>query len=305
MRISGGGDWHPPWPHRRRRTGRHNGLPRAALDRLALSQWEVVMLRLGGAASPTYISVFRGLQAHFRRHGIELDWMLYSDYDALVEAFVKREIDLAWNAPLAYVKIKRRLQDPCQVVAMRDVDVNFTTHFITHASSGITTIQDLKGKRLALGSRGSMQAGLLPYYFLQQLGLDPTHDLAVCSFYDERQVSADWDERDVVERVARQEYDAGAVSRRTIEVLQAKGIVAPDGVRIIWSGPGYSHCCFTAHSDMDPVLVQKITEAFVAIDARDPAGKAVLEGEACKAFVPGIITGWETLEKAAEEASIL
>jgi phosphonate transport system substrate-binding protein len=263
------------------------------------------MVRLGGAASPTYISVFRGLQAHFRRHGIELDWVLYADYDALVEAFVKREIDLAWNAPLAYVKIKRRLQDPCQVVAMRDVDVNFTTHFITHASSAITTVQDLKGKRVALGSRGSMQAGLLPYYFLQQLGLDSAHDLAVCSFYEERQGSADRDERDVVERVGRQEYDAGAVSRRTIEVLRAEGTVAPDGLRIIWSSPGYSHCCFTAHSDMDPVLAQKITQAFVTIDGQDPAGKAVLEGEACNAFVPGITTGWETLEKAAEQASIL
>ena len=60
----------------------------------------------------------------------------------------------------------------------------------------------------------------------------------------------------------------------------------------------------TAH-DMDPVLVQKITQAFVAVDARDPAGKAVLEGEACKAFVPGITTAWETLEKGAEQASIL
>ena len=175
------------------------------------------MVRLGGAASPTYISVFRGLQAHFRRHGIELDWVLYADYDALVEAFVKREIDLAWNAPLAYVKIKRRLQDPCQVVAMRDVDVNVTTHFITHPGSGISTVQDLKGKRLALGSRGSVQAGLLPYYFLQQLGLSPAHDLAFCSFYDEREASADWDERNVVERVGRQEYDAGAVSQRTME----------------------------------------------------------------------------------------
>ncbi len=259
------------------------------------------MVRLGGAASPTYISVFRGLQEHFRRHGIELDWVLYADYDALVEAFVKREIDLAWNAPLAYVKIKRRLRDSCQVVAMRDVDVNFTTHFITHASSDITTVQDLKGRRVALGSRGSMQAGLLPYYFLQQLGLDPAHDLAVCSFYDERQGSTHSDERDVVERVGRQEYDAGAVSQRTIETLQA----TPDGLRIIWSSPGYSHCCFTAHSDMDRALVHKITQAFVAINAHDPAGKAVLEGEACKAFVPGITTGWETLEKAAEQANIL
>src|SRR5712692_1743270 len=270
-----------------------------------LAQQEATMVRLGGAASPTYISVFRGLQTHFRRHGIDLDWVLYADYDALVEAFVKREIDLAWNAPLAYVKIKRRLKDPCQVVAMRDVDVNFTTHFITHAASDITTVQDLKGKRVALGSRGSMQAGLLPYYFLQQLGLQPSHDLAVCSFYDERQGNARSDERDVVERVGRKEYDAGAVSQRTIEALQAEGTLAPDNLRIIWSSPGYSHCCFTAHSDMDPELVRKITQAFVAIDAHDPAGKAVLEGEGCNCFVPGITTGWETLEKAAEQANIL
>src|SRR5262249_7416546 len=201
-------------------------------------QQEALMVRLGGAASPTYISVFRGLQTHFRRHGIELDWVLYADYDALVEAFVKHEIDLAWNAPLAYVKIKRRLQDPCQVVAMRDVDINFTTHFITHATSGIATAQDLKGKRVALGSRGSMQAGLLPYYFLQQLGLNPAHDLAVCSFYDERQSTARSDEWDVVERVGRKEYDAGAVSQRTIDALQAEGTLAPGKLRSIASSAG-------------------------------------------------------------------
>jgi phosphonate transport system substrate-binding protein len=89
----------------------------------------------------------------------------------------------------------------------------------------------------------------------------------------------------VVERVGRREYDAGAVSGRTIEALQAEGTLAPEDFRIIWSSPGYSHCCFTAHSDMDPALVEKITQAFVAIDAQDPAGKAVLEGEGCNAFV--------------------
>src|ERR1700746_860171 len=77
------------------------------------------MVRLGGAASATYISVFRGLKAHFRRHGIELDWVLYSDYDALVEAFVKREIDLAWNAPLPIAAVSigiLRAHLGCQLV---------------------------------------------------------------------------------------------------------------------------------------------------------------------------------------------
>ena len=108
-----------------------------------------------------------------------------------------------------------------------------------------------------------------------------------------------------MERVCRQEYDAGAVSQRTIESLQAEGTLAPDSLRIFWSSPGYSHCCFTAHSDMDPALVQKITQAFVAINAQDPAGKAVLDGEGCRAFVPGMTTGWETLEKAAEQSGLL
>ena len=262
------------------------------------------MVRLGGAASPAYINVFRGLQTHFQRHGIDLDWVLYADYDALVEAFVKREIDVAWNSPLAYVKIKRRLNDPCQVVAMRDVDINFTTHFVTSPTSDIRTVQDLKGKRVALGSRGSAQTGMLAYYLLQQAGLDPIRDLTACTFYDERPAGARSDEQDVVERVHRGEYDAGAVTQRTLDALQAEGMLAPDSLRIIWSSPGYSHCCFTAHSDMDPALVQRITQAFVAITASDAAGKAVLEGERCNAFLPGTTSGWEMLEKAAEQAGV-
>lgn len=263
------------------------------------------MLRLGGAASPTYISVFRGLQTHFRRHGLDLDWVLYSDYDALVEAFAKREIDIAWNGPLAYVKIRRRLNDPCQVVAMRDVDVNFTTHLITASTSDLKSLNDIKGKRVALGSRRSVQAGLLAYYYLQQAGIDPEKDLAACTFYDERQSSTASDERDVVERVSKGEYDAGAVCQRTLDVMQAEGTLEPDRIRIIWSSPGYSHCCFTAHSDIDPALAQQITQAFVSVTSEDAAGKAILDGEACSAFVPGLLDGWDALEQAAEQEGLI
>src|SRR5262249_14942910 len=74
-------------------------------------------------------------------------------------------------------------------VAMRDVDVNLRTQFITHPASHVTTVQDLQGKRVALGSRASVQAGLLAYYFLHQLGLNPERDLAFCTFYEDRPAS--------------------------------------------------------------------------------------------------------------------
>lgn len=263
------------------------------------------MLRLGGVASTSHMTVFQGLEKHFRRQGIDLDWVLYSNDEALVDAFVKGEIDLAWYGPLGYVKTKRRLSTPCQVVAMRDVDVDFTTLFITRKDSDIITVEDLKGKHFAFGSRGSVQAGLLAYYFLKQVGINPRRDLTVCTFYEERQPRARSDERDVIERVQKGEYDAGAVSRRTIEVLEGEGTLPKGSIRTFWASPGYSHCCFTGQSGMDPELSQKITDAFLSVDYNDPVGKAVLDGEACDAFVPGITEGWEMLETVAEEEGLI
>src|SRR5437899_8846699 len=101
------------------------------------------MIRLGGVASRTYLVAFPAIKEHFQQQGLDLDWVLYSSWDALVEAFVRREVDIAWNGPLAYIKIKRRLDDPCQVVAMRDIDVNLMTAFITHPQSAIRTLEDL------------------------------------------------------------------------------------------------------------------------------------------------------------------
>ncbi len=70
-------------------------------------------------------------------------------------------------------------------------------------TGGQTILEDLKGKRVALGSRNSAQAGLPPYYFLKQHGLDPQRDLAACTFTEDREPSALSDERTVDVGMAR------------------------------------------------------------------------------------------------------
>ena len=251
------------------------------------------------------MDAFEGLVTVFGRRGIELDWVLYSGYDALVDAFVSREIDMAWNGPLSYVKIKRRLDEPCRVIAMRDVDVNFVTSFITRQHSDITTVEDLIGRRFAFGSRGSVQTGLLAHFFLEQSGINPRPDFALFTFHDESDAGSVSDEADVIERVKTGEYDAGAVSLQTLEVVREQGSLPQDAVRVFWSSPGYSHCCFTAQGDMDGALSHEIEQAFVSIDDGDPVGKAVLEAEGCSRLVPGISEGWEMIETAAEEEGLI
>jgi phosphonate transport system substrate-binding protein len=263
------------------------------------------MLRIGAVAyAPYVVTIFNGMKQHFHRQGLELDWVLYSNYDALVGAFVSGEVDLAWNGPLAYVKIRRALAEPCKVVAMRNIDVGFTTQFLTPQHSSIQQLTDLRGKRVALGSRGSVQAGLLPYHYLKEAGLRPDQDV-VCSFHDERPPTERSDEAAVVELVATGEYDAGAVSGRTIDALRARGHFPDDRLRVFWSSPGYSHCCFTAQPRMDDALAQKITSAFLSMRYDNPEHRQVLDLEHCTAFVPGTTAGYDTLEKAAEAEGLI
>ena len=188
---------------------------------------------------------------------------------------------------------------------MRDVDIGFTTHFIARAGSGIETVEDLKGKRFAFGRRGSEQVGLVPHYLLKQAGIHPGKDLAVASFFEQRDSPTRSDERDVVERVVSGEFDAGSVSQRTMESMAEDGSLPRDQVRIFYSSPPYSHCCFTARRSLDSSLASEIEAAFLSVTGSDEVEEAVLKGEACSSFVPGIDHGWELIEKAAAAEGLI
>ena len=257
------------------------------------------MVRLGGSASASHLAAFQGIETHFKQRGIDIEWVLYSDDYSVVDAFVAGEIDLAWNGPLNYVRIKRRIANPCKVIAMRDVDFGFVTHFITQPSSAIITVEDLLEKRFAFGSRGSVEAGLLAHYFLKEAGINPTRDLEACTFFEDRPAGSKSDQRDVVDRVRSGEYDAGAVSVHTLKTLAERTPESEEKVRIFWSSPSYSHCCFTAQSDMEPALYKQLEEAFESVGGNDPIGKAILDAEGCDSLLRGISEGWEIVEKAA------
>jgi ABC-type phosphate/phosphonate transport system substrate-binding protein len=263
------------------------------------------MLRIGAVAyAPYVVTIFEGLKRHFHREGVELDWVLYSNYDALVTAFVTGEVDLAWNGPLAYVKIRRALAEPCRVVAMRDIDVGYTTQFITQRGSSMQQIADVRGRRFAFGRQASVQAGLLAYHYLKEAGLVPGQDL-VYTFHEERTPTDRADEAAVLDLVASGEYDAGAISGNAIATLRAQGRFPEDLVRVFWQSQGYSHCCFTAQSRINDALAQKITATFLSMRYDNPEHREVLALEHCKAFVPGTTEGFDTLEKAAEAEGLI
>ena len=102
-----------------------------------------------------------------------------------------------------------------------------------------------------------------------------------------------------MERVASGEFDAGSVSQGTLDRIAGDGSLAGHGVRVFWSSPPYSHCCFTAQGDMESQLSDQIEAAFLSISGSDEVERAVLDGEGCSSFVAGVQDGWEIIEAAA------
>src|SRR6185369_5727394 len=97
---------------------------------------------------------------------------LFSNYERQVETLLKGHIDIAWNTPLAHVRVQRRTGGQSISLGMRDADRDFRAKVVVRKDAGIRTLADLAGKTLAVGSRDSTQARILPLQFLVEAGVD-------------------------------------------------------------------------------------------------------------------------------------
>ena len=69
---------------------------------------------------------------------------------------VQRHIDIAWNSPLAWLDaVRQALGGACRAIAMRDTDRDRVSHIITKTQRLIATIEDLRGKTVAVGAKYS------------------------------------------------------------------------------------------------------------------------------------------------------
>ena len=130
------------------------------------------VLRIGAVAyAPIAVTVFEDMRRYFAKADMPIDYVLYSNYDALVDALKSGHVDIAWNTPLAHARYHLLCDGQSQTLVMRDVDCNFRCKLLVRKESGITAPTGLAGKTLALGSREAAEATVLPLHYLKKEGV--------------------------------------------------------------------------------------------------------------------------------------
>jgi len=228
--------------------------------------------------------------------GMKVEFIPVTDYAAVVEALASRRLDMAWLGGFTFVQTKLRTNGTAIPIVQRREDAVFTSRFIT-SQPDIKSLADLKGKTFAFGSPSSTSGHLMPRYYLLQAGIDPERDFKRIAFSGAHDATAAFVESGRV--------DAGVLNSSVWDKLVEEKKVDTAKVRVFATTPPYFDYNWTVRGDLDPALVKKLTDAFLALDASKPEQKEILALQRATKFIPTKAENYAGIESAARSAGLL
>jgi len=156
-----------------------------------------------------------------------------TDYNAAVEAMRAGRADIAWFGAKTYIMAAEiaNAEAFAAGIAKGEKDASYSVYFIVPKDSPIKefTIEQLKGKSLALNHIGSTSGDIVPRYELKKINLDTTNK----EHFKFVQYAGSHDA--AIMAVVNKHADFGGVSSRNFNARLADKTLKPEEVTIIHS----------------------------------------------------------------------
>lgn len=266
---------------------------------------------LGAVAyDPKVVTIWEGFKAWFAGHGFAFDYVLYSNYESQVRGHLAGHCHAAWNSPLAWIEAERlapRHGRTARAVAMRDSDCDLTSVIVVRRDSGIASLADLAGRRVAVGAVDSPQATLIPLQLVAEAGVVPGQDCEVIHFNIAEGKHGDHvgGERDAARALMAGEADACCILDANRLAFAREGVLPTGATSVLAETPPFDHCNFTVLDDAPQVQIDRFVELLLGMSFDDPAVRPLLELEGLKQWLPGRTSGYAMLERAVDRTGFL
>ncbi len=256
------------------------------------------------AYTPNVVTIWEGIRDYFAGTESEMDFVLFSNYGRQVDSLIDGTIDLAWNTNLAWVRTVAQTGGACKALATRDTDTVFQTMFVSRTGAGMTDLDSLRGRRLALGSKDSAQAAILPVKFLADAGIG-ADDVELLRINSDVGKHGDTgrSELDALRAILDERADAAAIGINTWEAI-GRDELMPGAFEVFWESPVYSHCNFTALASLPDERAQPWVDRLLAMDWENPEHRTILEMEGLRKWVLPNLDGYQSLVDAVAEQRI-
>jgi len=228
-------------------------------------------------------ATYRPLADHLAKQlGRKVVLRTVDTWEGLAKSLANGETDLALMGPWGYVLANHQAGAQAVSTILYDGKPEYFAIMITHPQSGITRIEDLKGKSFAFGDKGSTSGYLIPTHQFQKMGLDPEKFLGKVLYTKHQAIEI---------QVTRRELDAGADYNRNRDAMIAEGLIKAEDSKIFWTSAPLPNDAFAVSAALakDKAFVARLRKA---LDEVGPALKAN------PALLPARYTGFVSKDNA-------
>ncbi len=183
---------------------------------------------------------------------------LSPDMGAAIADTASGKVDLAYLTPVAYLKAHDKGQAQLVVKTVTEGKGSFQLMIVVKEDSPIKTVQDLVGKRFAFGDKRALlqQASVVG----GGIQLAQFSDYKFIGHYD-----------NIARAVMNGDFDAGILKDTMALKWQGKGL------RILYSSPDLPPYNITASKNVDPILLEQLRKAFLALDKKNPQHLEIIQ----------------------------
>ncbi len=211
--------------------------------------------------------------------GLRYELLIPETYQELSDMFHDAKIDLVHFGGYTFVKAYNN--DHAFPLVMRDVDIQFTSYFITKFEHHGKSISDFKDKVFSFGSMLSTSGHLMPRFFVNEKNIMPETFFSRTLYSGAHDKTASW--------VHNGTADLGVANAKTIDSLFENGYLDKDDIYIVWETPPYADYVWAVQPSMGKSTRIKIRDAFLNLSLENENHKLILDDlEACYFFPAGI-----------------
>lgn len=225
---------------------------------------------------------------------LEFELAIPLDYADLLDQFDAGRVDLAWFGGLTFTRAER--QNQAVPLVFRDVDLQFTSCYLTKSSDTRTMVDQFKGESFSFGPGLSTSGHLMPRFFMEDQGLYPEQ------FFGSVRHSAGHDQTAIWVRDGT--VVLGVANCIIVQSLLENGLLSSGEVRIMETTPPYSDYVWAAKASLDEHTKLKLLNAFLALDASVPKHREILRLQGANAYLPAASENFAIVRLAADRAGL-
>ena len=206
----------------------------------------------------------------------EIRLVIPRDYGDILSRFGAGELDLAYFGGVTFVEANER--HGAEPLVMRDIDLQFTTYFLSRIEEPPAKVEDFRGRRFAFGSELSTSGHFMPRYFMQARGLTPEQVFASVDYSGSHDQTVYW--------VRDGRVDLGAANGEVVRAMLVDGRLAPGEVRIVEETPPYADYVWAVQGHLNEAFGNRLRNAFLALSPDDENAAEVLARLGAGGFLP-------------------